>query len=154
MTEQHADIEHHLFFLLSDNYRLTSTLLDRRLHAAGMPLSRSQWRVIAQLSRKEGIFQSELAEWLGIERAPLGTLVDKLEAANLVERRPDPKDRRLKRVYTTARAREMLPMIYDQAAQLRSQALSGLSDAQVEGLVESLGLIKHNLQQIRNGDGP
>src|SRR3546814_11223597 len=57
-------------------------------------LTRSQWSVLAHLARNEGINQAALAETLEIEPITLVRLLDRLEAAEWVERQPDPNDRR------------------------------------------------------------
>lgn len=64
-------------------------------------ISRSQWRVLSALSGRPGATQTELADLVGIGRAPLGKIVDRLEAQGWVERRNDPNDRRVNRIYLT-----------------------------------------------------
>ena len=64
-------------------------------------ISRSQWRVLTTLSGRPGATQTEIAELIGIGRAPLGKIVDRLESQGWVERRHDPEDRRVNRLYLT-----------------------------------------------------
>ena len=82
------DPERSFGFLLHDIARLLRKRFDQRARALG--LSRSQWQVLAHLSRHEGINQSGLAEILEIENITLGRLVDRMGEAGWVERRPDP----------------------------------------------------------------
>lgn len=126
-----------------------STLLGRKLRDAGLELSRAQWRVIGHLSRTDGLTQTQLAELLEMERAPLGTLVDKLEAAGLVERRADKNDRRVNRVFVTTAGSEILPMIREQAGQLLPQITAGLNEAEFNILIKALQTIKKNLLASR-----
>src|SRR2546423_11599299 len=81
-----------LGFLLHEVARLLKRRFER--HARGSGLTRSQWQVLAYLSLHEGINQSGLAELLEIEPITLGRIVDKLQVFGLIERRPDPSDRR------------------------------------------------------------
>ena len=60
--------------------------------------------MLSRLQRCEGDKQSELAEALDIAPITLARLIDKLDAAGLVERRADPADRRAHRLYLTNKA--------------------------------------------------
>src|SRR5436190_20361761 len=104
MTPESFD--RHLGFLLHDVARLLRTRFDQRARALG--LTRAQWSVLAHLSRQEGLNQSALADVLEVEPITLARLLDRLEAARLVERRPDPADRRARLLYLTAPARPLL----------------------------------------------
>ena len=91
-----------LAFELHDAARLLRTYSDQR--ARELNTTRAQWAVLSRLQRCEGDQQSELAEALDIAPITLGRLVDKLDAAGLVERRADPADRRAHRLYLTEKA--------------------------------------------------
>ncbi len=136
--------------LMADIHRMFSTALYRQLKANGINLTRSQWRVIAHLKGRDGQTQSELAERLLIEKAPVGTLIDKLEAAGLVERRPDPNDRRVKRVFITHKAEPLFPDIEDSIKELRETSMHGLSTDEQEQLHRLLAKIHLNLQGTRS----
>src|SRR5258708_37007066 len=81
-----------LGFLLHDVARLLRRRFEQ--NARGSGLTRSQWHVLAYLAQNEGINQSGLAVLLEIEPITLGRIVDKLQILGLIERRPDPSDRR------------------------------------------------------------
>src|SRR5260221_13840095 len=86
--------ERALGLVLHDVARVLRKRFEQRARAAALPLTRSQWSVLAHLSRQEGINQAALAQILEIEPITLVRLLDRLQAAGLVERRPDPTDRR------------------------------------------------------------
>lgn len=88
---------HDLAFLLYDCSRLLRRRIDERM--AELDLREAQWRVIGLLSRSEGLSQTELATLMGIQKAPLGEHLDRLEASGWIERRRDPADRRANRLY-------------------------------------------------------
>lgn len=127
-----------------------STALYRQLKADGIHLTRSQWRVIAHLKHQDGQTQSELAERLLIEKAPVGTLIDKLEAAGLVKRKADPKDRRVNRIFITAKATPYFPEIEDSVNELLLLSMQGLSNNEQNQLLTLLEKIHLNLQDLRN----
>src|SRR5207302_9486649 len=79
-------------FLLHDIARLMRKRFDQR--ARNLNLTRAQWQVVAHLARHEGINQAGLAEIIEIEPITLGRLIDRMEEAGWVERRPNPSDRR------------------------------------------------------------
>ncbi len=58
-----------------------------------------------QLSYVDGLRLGELAERAGMTAQSMGELVDDLEGLGYVERRPDPTDRRAKRVHLTGKGR-------------------------------------------------
>lgn len=136
--------------LMADIHRMFSTSLYRQLKADGINLSRSQWRILTHLRTQDGLTQSELAERLLIEKAPAGTLIDKLEAAGLVERRPDPNDRRANRVFITVKSEPLLPMIEQTVTELKMQCMAGISEQEQQQLNQTLTRIHLNLQAIRN----
>jgi MarR family transcriptional regulator for hemolysin len=137
-------------FLVHDVARLLRVAYDRR--ARGLGLTRSQWWVLNNLFRNQGITQSELADILEIEKASLGRLLDRLEAKGWVERRADPSDRRAKRLHLTGQVQELMRALRGLAAELRSDALDGLDEAAHERFVDTLLVIKANLLRI-NGNG-
>src|ERR1700724_4859637 len=95
-----------LGYLKPDVSRLRRMMFDRALAPLG--ITRSQWWVLAFISRKEGLPQTQLANELDVGKVALGALVDRLESAGFVTRTADPVDRRVKRVYVTKQARGLL----------------------------------------------
>ena len=86
-------------FLIGDVSRLLRKSFDR--HARTIGLTRAQWRVLAHLSRNEGVKQSELADILEINPITLARLLERLGTDNCVERRMDPTDKRARRLFLT-----------------------------------------------------
>src|SRR5258705_4953335 len=91
-----------LGFLLHDVARLLRKRFEQ--NARGSGLTRSQWQVLAYLAQNEGINQSGLADLLEIEPITLGRIIDKLQTPGLIERRPDPSDRRASLLHLTSPA--------------------------------------------------
>lgn len=135
-----------LGFLLADVSRLIRKRFDGR--ARGLGLTRAQWRVLAQLRRREGINQTLLAEILEIESITLGRHIDRLEAKGWVERRRDPGDRRAWRLYLKAEVQPVLEQMRDFSNVTRGEALKGIPAAESEALIDHLLRIKANLLQL------
>ena len=104
-------------FLLHDVARLLRGNFNRRVQVLG--LTQAQCRVILHLSRNEGIQQVALADILEVQPITLARLLDKLQAAGLVERRRDPSDRRAFCLSLTASAHPLLEQIWSLAAAFR-----------------------------------
>ena len=143
------DLSRNFGFLLNDVARLMRTAYDRRIRKLG--LTRAQWWVLTHLYRSNGVTQTELAETLEIEKPTLGRLLDRLEAKGWVRRAHDERDRRIWRVRLTKEVEPALRTMRRIAAELRRDALSGLSAAERERFVDSLLSIKSNLVRLQNG---
>ena len=134
-----------LGFILNDVARLLRKRFEQRARAARLGLTRAQSSVLASLARQEGINQAALAQILEIEPITLARLIDRLQAAALVERRPDPGDRRARLLYLTASAYPLLERIFSLAAAVREDALAGVPETDRARLVEMLLTMKSNL---------
>jgi DNA-binding MarR family transcriptional regulator len=140
--------ERNIGFLVHDVSRLMRKEYDKRVRA--LDLTRSQWRVIAHLYRTEGVTQTELAEILEIEPATLARLIDRLEAAEWVERRPCEKDRRAKRLFLTDRPAAVIDQIFDISDDLEQDVFRGLSATAQADFVDNLLIVKHNLLEFNS----
>jgi DNA-binding MarR family transcriptional regulator len=138
------DLSRNFGFLLNDVARLMRTAYDRRIRTLG--LTRAQWWVLTHLYRSNGVTQTELAETLEIEKPTLGRLLDRLEAKGWVRREHDASDRRVWRVHLTDEVAPALRTMRTIAAELRRDALAGISAAERERFVDTLLAIKENLR--------
>jgi MarR family transcriptional regulator for hemolysin len=146
------DLSRNFGFLLNDVARLLRTAYDRRIRELG--LTRAQWWVLTHLFRADGITQTELAVVLEVEKPTLGRLLDRLEAKGWVRRTHDARDRRIWRVRLTKEVEPALRTMRAIAAELRRDALAGLSAAERERFVDSLLEIKSNLLRLQSGGAP
>ena len=133
-------------FTLNDVARLLRTYADYK--AAQLGLTRAQWAVLVRVERLEGLNQSELAEGLDLQPITLTRLVDKLSDSGLIERRPDPTDRRAKRLFLTAAARPLLERLSELGEETMANTLAGVDSASVKDMVAKLSLVKENLRRL------
>jgi DNA-binding MarR family transcriptional regulator len=141
------DLARNYGFLLHDVARLLRQAYDRRVR--GLGLTRSQWWVLNQLFRNPGVNQSELADILEIRKPTLGRLLDRMEAKGWVRREHDATDRRAWRVHLTDAIEPAMRELRAAAAQLRRDALAGLSATEREQFVDTLLAIKANLAKMK-----
>jgi DNA-binding MarR family transcriptional regulator len=137
------DFQRDLMFLLHDVARLIRVDADKRARAHGM--TRAQWGILIWLERQPGLSQKELAELLEVEPITVARLIDRLEARGMVERRPDPKDRRIWRLHLRPPAHPVLREIDGQRTQIRAMVTEGLDDETLETMTEGLLRMKATL---------
>ena len=123
---------------------MLKTYADQRGRQFG--ISRAQWTVLVRIDRTEGLKQSELADILDLQPISLTRLLDRLADNGLIERRPDPNDRRANRLYLTPAARPLLEQLNDLGADLMKTVLEGLDDKTVSRMLGDLDTIKDNLR--------
>lgn len=147
-----SDLNRRFGFLLHDISRLMRRRFDRRAEQVG--LTRAQWSVVAHLFREEGVNQATLADRIDIKQITLARLVDRLEAAGWLERRPHPGDRRAKCLYLTGKAHERMAQMRALADEVQNEALHGLGPQQQALLTDLLLRVKDNLIAAHHGDEP
>jgi DNA-binding MarR family transcriptional regulator len=129
--------------LIYDVARMARTHFDQRARANGM--TRAQWVILARLERQSGISQNEMATICEVEPITVGRLIDRLEARGLVERRPDPTDRRIRRLHLTPAAQPVLDEIYRYLEEQSEEILRNIAPDIREHLVDVLLQIKNNI---------
>ncbi|MDF0488474.1 MarR family transcriptional regulator [Sphingomonas sp. H39-1-10] len=128
--------------------RALARIGDKRLAAVGF--ATAQLPVLSALRDGEKKSQTELARWAKVEQPTMAQLIARMERDGLVQREPDPADRRSSLISLTETARERLPAGREILRQGNVEAMRGLSDAEVETL---LGLLKRVLANVEAMEG-
>jgi DNA-binding MarR family transcriptional regulator len=150
-TEAHSvDWELRLGFLIHDVSRLRRSVFDRCLKP--LNVTRSQWWVLAYLSREDGMTQTQLAEELDMGKVAIGGLIDRLEKSGLLRREPDATDRRVNRVFLEPKSKQLIARMRKVSHGLNAEILSGLSDESLESTTQTLNAMKHNLLAYLQAD--
>ena len=105
----------------------------------------SQWRVINVLVSFNGITQKEIADKLEVEAPSLIPMIDKLQNLELVERRSDPKDRRINRIYLTNKAESLYESMHECGLSIIKLATKGIDQDQLNIVIKYLDTIINNL---------
>uniref|UniRef100_UPI00135A1044 MarR family winged helix-turn-helix transcriptional regulator n=1 Tax=Cellulomonas citrea TaxID=1909423 RepID=UPI00135A1044 len=129
-------------------FRLHALLARRERHRRP-GAHRGQGRVLALLALREPLGQKELAYLLGVRSQSLGELLTKLERAGLVERTPDPADRRSTTVRLTDAGRQAASDVRGRA-QEDDDPFAVLDPEQREQLGTLLALV---ITSLREQDG-
>jgi DNA-binding MarR family transcriptional regulator len=93
---------------------------------ADLPGGPRGYQVLAAAAGDEHGSQLALAQHLGVDRTVMTYLLDDLEVAGLIERRPDPADRRARRIVATTDGRSCLTHLDERLRAAEEQLLSGL----------------------------
>lgn len=147
-----TEIRRDLLFLLHDIARLMRVDADKRARLQGM--TRAQWTILIWLERQPGITQKELAAILEVEPITVARLIDRLEKSDMVERRPDPNDRRIWRLHLRPPAYPMLHEIARQRAEITGLLTAGLDQARLDDVTETLLHMKATLAPGARSCGP
>jgi DNA-binding MarR family transcriptional regulator len=134
-------------YLLSDTARLLRRAFDARVRQLGM--TSSQARLLLMLDHAEGENQGFYADRLEVEPISLCRLIDRMEEAGLLERRRDPADRRAWRVHLTERSRRVIDEVRAGLAGMEDEMLTGLGQAEREGLIGLLEKVRANFAEGR-----
>jgi DNA-binding MarR family transcriptional regulator len=145
------DWELRLGFLIHDVSRLRRAAFDRCLKPHNV--TRSQWWVLAYLSRRDGMTQSQLAEELDLGKVAIGGLIDRLEKAELVRREADATDRRVNRVFLKPRSKQLIKRMRRINHEFNEIILKGIAEQQLETTAKTLVSVKKNLLAYLEVDG-
>jgi len=132
-----------LGYLIHDVSRLRRMMFDRALAPLG--ITRSQWWVLAFVSRRNGSPQTELANELDLGKVALGGLIDRLESSGFVMRQADPVDRRVKRVYLTKQALSFLKQVRKETDKFNARIVEGMDRADLSKAADTLLAMKRRL---------
>src|SRR5712691_7420833 len=145
---QHPDpaaLQPNIGAMLHDVARLMRRRFERRARQTGLPITRQQARALMHIARNEGLSQAAIATMLDIEPISLVRLLDRLHEEGLVERHPHPTDRRVRTLWLTPLAWDVIDRVLAINAAVREEACAGLPSAAREMLMRTLGHMKGSL---------
>jgi DNA-binding MarR family transcriptional regulator len=135
----------HIAFVISDVARLYRRRFDERTRSFG--ITGPQMRALVAIMRVPGINQGALADRLDVEPITTCRMVDRLEQAELVERRRDPQDRRAWQLYLTKAAEPIARKLQTIGQTVLDDSLRGISPVEREAALAMLAKIRHNLTE-------
>ncbi len=132
-----------LGYLIHDVSRLRRNAFDRYIKE--LKVTRSQWWVLAQVSRKDGMAQTQLAEQLDVGKVAIGGLIDRLEKSGLATRVADERDRRIKRVFLTPKGKRLVERLREVSEYFNQRVLEGIPPEDLAVTAAALRRVKTNL---------
>jgi MarR family transcriptional regulator, transcriptional regulator for hemolysin len=123
-------------YLLKDVSRRYVARFER--HAEEVSLTLMQCKVLLHLSKNEGASQVRLCELTDVEPMMMVRILDRMQADKLLERRPDPEDRRARRLYLTRKAAPLLEEIDRIGEITRNEVFAGVNKSDREAFLKVL----------------
>ena len=133
-----------LLYLLHELSRIVSVHFDRAM--SQHKLTHSQWWALMHIFQHEGATQSEIAKIMQLGRASAGSVIERLEAKGWVERRPDPTDNRLRRVYLRDAAAPIFMLMNEEGQRVFKTWMAGVEPAAETEMIAGLRRIKSNAE--------
>ena len=149
------DFSQRFSFVVNEVGRLFGRQFDQ-LSRESLGLSRAQCRLIGQVATNDGDrpwTQAELAQQLDLTPMAVATLVDRMEAAGWITRRPSATDRRANAIELQPKAHDALEKAIAVSDRVQEAALAGFSPAERKQLMAMLQRVRVNLQGGA-GDAP
>jgi DNA-binding MarR family transcriptional regulator len=137
-----------LYLMVQDVARLLRRRIDQRAQAVG--LTSAQWRILSSVARAEflnhePLNQAALAEQMDMEPITLSRQVDRMQAAGLIERRPNPLDRRAYRLFVTENSKPLLNSFRQVGTECMTSALAGISESELTTVMDVLSRMRTNI---------
>jgi len=111
-------------------------------------LSVAHFDLLMCLRQGEGISQQEVSRRLMVTKGNVCVIVQKLEAQGMLERRSDPTDQRVYRLYLTDAGRRLLARIYPEHRALMATLLAGFTPDDEATLYALLGRIEQAFDDL------
>jgi DNA-binding MarR family transcriptional regulator len=124
---------------------------ERRILVAGLGLTAGEARTLIQVAAVNGSRQLDIACRMGLEPMTVSAFLDKLQARGLIERQPDPLDRRAKRIVLSEAADAKLKQLGREIGAVERDAVQGFNHGVQDELHLALRAFRSNLQ---NADVP
>ncbi len=132
--------------LISTLYRRCQRHLDRRFAELGIAAGHGLYLYLAELARRDGVTQTELASRLALDPASVTRSLRRLEALEWVSRR-NGEDGRERHVFLADRGREVLPLIQRVLEEWDAAAARSFSPEERQHLERLLGRMTANLEE-------
>ncbi len=136
-----------LGFLITDSARMIRAIFERRIAEAGLGLTAGEARTLVHVETINGSRQLDIAHRMGIEPMTVCAFLDRLQALDLIERVPDPTDRRAKNIFLTEKSQAMIQAIRKEIRILMDQATEGLSAEERDALKKAMTIVRTNLHR-------
>jgi MarR family transcriptional regulator for hemolysin len=113
-------------------------------HATALGLTLAQCKVLMRLADCEGVSQVRLSESTDLDPMTLVRILDRMESEGWLERRRDPRDRRVRCLYLTSQAKPLLDDIRHLIDVTWEEAFAGIPKEKSEMVMELLDTVRSN----------
>ena len=132
--------------LIGRAHRNFARIADVELRDLGF--ATGQMPVLMGLKGGKALSQADLARNAQVEQPSMAQLLNRMERDGLVERVPDPADKRSRLISLTATATKRMPQAKAVMEALKTQALVGFSEEEIAQLASFVERINTNIDQM------
>ena len=132
--------------LVHETSRLRRKAIDLVLKPLG--ITGTQWWVLTSVSLRPGLSQARLADELNLGKVALGGLVERLMKNGLIDRRPDPQDKRVNLIYLSEAGLNLVKDIKRISSGVQDDAMSGISLDEIDITISVLERMMENLEKV------
>lgn len=136
-------------YLVYRSARLLRYKFQKDMRAVGLDMTQEQYFILFKLWGKDGPYQAELADGFLGDSPNITRILDGMERKRMVERRPDPEDRRKCRVFLAEEGRRIHRLYLKHVHRARLEDYDGLDDDDLSELRRILGRIERNVLRNR-----
>ena len=142
-TDQKAEIPGFIIERTSKRMRQSFKSVLKKMEAG---ITIDQWAILYELEKEDGLSQYELADRTFKDAPTVTRIIDKLSDKDLVNRLPDPEDRRRFSIFLTNGGKRKIDEIIPVARSFRKKVWNGLDEKTVGFLIKTLNKVFDNLK--------
>lgn len=139
-------VENAIGFWIHRVYQASRNEMYRVFREHGEDVTPEQWAVLIRLWEQDGVTQGELSEATFRDAPTMSRIVGVMEGRGLLERRPDPDDGRVRRVFLTRHARRLKAKLVPLAEQVVARLTAGIDEPALVTTRATLRRMFHNLE--------
>ena len=136
-----------IFYTLDKSIRTYRMYAQKRLREFGFEITIDQWLVLKALTENPGILQQEIAAKVFKDNASVTRIIELLAKADYLERKINPDDRRRSNLKVTLKGKKIISDVQNVVLENRANALSGISQTELETVQRVLLKITENCQE-------
>lgn len=122
----------------------------RRFYEHGLTLSAQDFGILFRLSQQGAMTQVEIAALMMRDKTTITRRIDGLVKKELVERKPDPNDRRYYRIDLTAQGESALAILIPLVSDFQQELLRDIPDADKQATINTLNHMSEHLISYKN----
>lgn len=121
-------VDNAIGFWIHRVYQATRNEMYRAFRAAGHDVTPEQWALLIRLWERDGCTQSELSDATFRDQPTMSRILTGMEQRGWLERRADPRDARVRKVYLTRGGRELQPKLVPIAEDIVGRLVAGIDE--------------------------
>ncbi|MFG6147375.1 MarR family winged helix-turn-helix transcriptional regulator [Halobacillus sp. B23F22_1] len=110
-------------------------------------LTKGQYLYLVRIYENPGIIQEKAAEMIKVDRTTAARAIKKLETNGFIEKREDPHNKKIKKLYPTEKGEKVYPLIKRENDYSNSVALEGFSESEAEDIFHMLQRVRDNIEK-------